>query len=102
MESYKGISTRTVIIVGSLILILTIGFHFYMLHDLSAFKSRVRASSVVHARNTLVSQNTEGISTQTGEVVAAKSAQTTNAKNKRLVDTSSSQESAGCGGCGCQ
>ena len=102
MESHKGISTRTVIIVGSLILILTIGFHFYMLHDLSAFKSRVRAASVVHARNTLVSQNTQEISTQTGEVVAAKSVQATNAESKRLVAPPSSQESVGCGGCGCQ
>ncbi len=57
MKSHQGISPRTVAIVGIIVVLLSIGFHFYMQHNMKEFEATLPKAQAIEVSRSSVAFN---------------------------------------------
>ena len=103
MKSREWVSTRTVAITGIIVVLLSIGFHFYMQQEIQNFEVRsLNVSPTAQQVGTAIASNTEAISAKPEKTVAEKPLQTVKNEKKEQATPKATTENAGCGSCGCQ
>lgn len=103
MKSHEWVSTRTVAITGIIVVLLSIGFHFYTQQEIRNFEVRsLNVSPTAQQVETAIASNTETVSAKPGETVTENSLQTVNTEKKEQATPKATTGNAGCGSCGCQ